>query len=436
MKKELYLASLLAGTALFGFSGMASALSIKPQTNQAILWPEGTIPYYVDVPTPWISLTFRRISSPAVEAQMREAVTQGIAEWNAVGAENNRFKFVLVNKEDIDPSQAHLVINLRGYNKASECGAGVDEIGYPGAGDRTILSLPEGCPGAIVHELGHVLGFAHEHSRKDANLVLKRCNHRAATESNCNTNTFFWANQVAPLTLTYLTEDYDPFSVMHYDLQNNLKEELVGEEYYDPETGVTYYYTTIDFTRDLSKTNNVFDLADRLGMTIPELYDNMIANRDYGAKLSEQDKAAAKAFYERDLVDTHASLVKTCYTRNAGGTDCTQEGQFKVVMRATNFGAWTASNVKLNLPLPNVNQATLSWSAPSDVECRINGANLECNMATLAGQAERAINVTARLTNPDTKVSLEATVSTNSTQHPSTLTSNQFTSAKVSVGGP
>lgn len=437
MKKEIYLAGLLAGTAFAGFSETASALAIQPQSNQPILWPEGTIPYYIEVPTPWFSLAYQRISSPEAEAQMRLAVAQGVAEWNAVGATNNRFKFVLVNKADVDPSRGHLVINLRGKSKLSECGAGTDEIGYPGDGKKTIVSLPEACPGSIVHELGHVLGFMHEHSRKDANLVLNRCNHIKASDTDCNNiYTNGWASQLGPITLSYLNE-YDPFSVMHYDLQNNLKEELVDQDFYDPETGVTYYYTTVDFTRDLAKSNNVFALSERLNLSIAELYDGMTANRGFGAKLSAQDKSAAKAIYERGLVDTHANLAKTCYSHDSGGTNCTEAGQFKVGMKATNFGAWPASNVKLSLPLPaNINKATVSWSAPDDVQCSVSSTALVCTAASMPGQSDRTINVTGKLVNADLKISLQATVSTSSTQNPYTLNASQFTSASVSVGGP
>lgn len=84
-------------------------------------------------------------------------------------------------------------------------------VGKRGNGAQAI-SIGKNCDkfGIIVHELGHVVGFWHEHTRpdRDNHVVIERVNIMKGQEYNFNMLT---ADDVNSLGLPY---DYD--SIMHY----------------------------------------------------------------------------------------------------------------------------------------------------------------------------------------------------------------------------
>ena len=84
-------------------------------------------------------------------------------------------------------------------------------MGKRGNGGQAI-SIGKNCDkfGIVVHELGHVVGFWHEHTRPDRenHVVIERANIMSGQEYNFNKLT---SEDVNSLGLAY---DYD--SIMHY----------------------------------------------------------------------------------------------------------------------------------------------------------------------------------------------------------------------------
>lgn len=436
--------SLLLGAAAMVCTSPVFSLAIDDNVKVPVLWPEGVVPYYVQViRTNWFTglfSTFNNISSPEAEQQLRNAVVAGVAQWNSVES-GAHLKFIEIDPADASAYPAALSINLRGTSKITDCGASAG-IGFPGAGKTNTLSLPEGCPSSISHELGHVLGFEHEHSRHDANLVLNKCNHKAATADSCsNLTTNGWASQTGKKAMTYVS-DYDPFSVMHYSLQNNIKPEL--KDQIDPLTG--YYYTTIDFSRDPAKSNHLVELVQRLGqtddyygLTEAGLYEGVRdRHASYALQLSPTDREFARDIYTPGWVDTQMGLSVSCFSKDAPSGDCLVPGEFKIVASASNLGAWPAEGVVVTTSLPaNVDRASLVWDGGDGVVCNINTGNTElvCQMDSLAAQEIRKISVGGILTNPALRVSLSSTITTTSEQNPYLFTSAQDRNAAVNVGG-
>lgn len=423
----------------WGFSALMLASSIShaltiDNTQRQVPWPNGQIPFLIDD---------RADGTAALEANLRNA----IAEWNAVGASGNLFQFFEITPAQVAQYPEHLDISLLNNNVWTECGAKVSSArgnaagvgkssGFPGTGIRSTMYLyAQGCgPRTPAHELGHVLGFLHEHQRPDGNVVIYPCNHAAAndgtTDEECsNTVVDLWALNIKSFSAMRVLNQYDPLSVMHYSLQNNLDPDLKGLT--NPATG--HYYTTLDFNTDAKKDNTAEDIAARYGMSnVSQLYAQMETPPQL---LSSGDRSASRALYAKNSTDVHVSLSKTCFTKSTPSDACPNVGDFKVALSVKNYGAWPATNVALTLGLdPNLIPASLQLD--SDENCNINIGTLQmnCELATVAPNGAIDIVLSGKVSDPGKASTLVANVTPPATQNSLLLDDKQYTSS-VKFGG-
>ncbi|CBL45104.1 Hypothetical protein HDN1F_15210 [gamma proteobacterium HdN1] len=421
-------------------SASVFALSMDANRNKQILWPEGSVPYLI---------TKDKDLSAEDEARMRPIVLQRIADWNNVGDNGKYLNLFPISQEQTVEYPTYLAIDLRPKSNLTDCGAVSQHVnknggaenasGYPGIDSFARIALPASCPGAITHEIGHVIGFKHEQTRKDSNIVLNFCNYRISNpdSADCRYKSAtangsaqtLWANESAPKPSFYLS-DYDPFSIMHYSLQNNLKKELIGK--IDPSTG--YYYTTIDFNSDPKKENNVQSLANRFaGGSIGDLYAQLL-NRS--TVFSAGDVSSVRKAYAKNTSDVHVSFVRTCFNKDKPEQigECDTK-RFRATATVSNFGAYPAKDVKLRITHEGKNLEPDSFVVSGE-RCTMESAQVAlCDFGTVNPNSSGSkVAVTGVVADVKVAAVVSANVSSSTPQNAQLLDEKQF-DAKVSAGG-
>ncbi|XP_070808313.1 bone morphogenetic protein 1 isoform X2 [Pituophis catenifer annectens] len=158
----------------------------RPRTRRAAtsrperVWPDGVIPYV-------ISGNFSGIQ--------RAIFRQAMRHWE---------KYTCVTFLERTDEDSYIVFTYR------PCGC-CSYVGRRGGGPQAI-SIGKNCDkfGIVVHELGHVIGFWHEHTRpdRDAHVSIFRENIQPGQEYN-----FL---KMEPEEVESLGETYDFDSIMHY----------------------------------------------------------------------------------------------------------------------------------------------------------------------------------------------------------------------------
>ncbi len=144
------------------------------------LWPNRTVRYYID---------------PSLPNERIGWLNDAIAHWRA--KTDNRIRFVKVS----NPGPG--IVTVR--PGSGGCSA---TIGYYSQ-HNTVINLGSNCATAVVHEIGHTLGLAHEHTRadRDNHVTIYPENIQDGKEHNFRKNT-------APEFLDYHRFDFN--SVMIY----------------------------------------------------------------------------------------------------------------------------------------------------------------------------------------------------------------------------
>ncbi len=151
------------------------------------LWPAGIIPYTVD---------------PALPAASLKAINIAIQHWNLVGGIS--FLPMSIARERLPGGVVDSVRFVAGDYCASWVGR---------RGGQQDLWIAPYCPaGSVMHEMGHVLGLEHEHTRpdRDQHIAIHWANIEPGKQHNFD---------AAPAG-TRLLGEYDHDSIMHYGTHN------------------------------------------------------------------------------------------------------------------------------------------------------------------------------------------------------------------------
>ncbi|XP_046870663.1 bone morphogenetic protein 1-like isoform X1 [Hypomesus transpacificus] len=144
------------------------------------VWPDGVIPYVI---------------SGNFSGSQRAIFRQAMRHWE---------KHTCVTFIDRTTEESYIVFTYR------PCGC-CSYVGRRGGGPQAI-SIGKNCDkfGIVVHELGHVIGFWHEHTRPD------RDEHVSIIRDNIQPGQEYNFLKVEPGEVDSLSEGYDFDSIMHY----------------------------------------------------------------------------------------------------------------------------------------------------------------------------------------------------------------------------
>ncbi|KAM4036824.1 bone morphogenetic protein 1 isoform 2-T2 [Anomaloglossus baeobatrachus] len=144
------------------------------------VWPHGIIPFVVN---------------GNFTGSQKAIFRQAMRHWE---------KHVCVTFVERTEEDSYIVFTYR------PCGC-CSYVGRRGAGPQAI-SIGKNCDkfGIVVHELGHVIGFWHEHTRPD------RDDHVSIVRENIQPGQEYNFLKMEPEEVNYLDETYDFDSIMHY----------------------------------------------------------------------------------------------------------------------------------------------------------------------------------------------------------------------------
>ncbi|XP_023693831.1 bone morphogenetic protein 1-like isoform X1 [Paramormyrops kingsleyae] len=173
--------SLINGTSPNGPSDHSSLRKKRAATSRMErVWPEGVIPYVI---------------SGNFSGSQRAIFRQAMRHWE---------KHTCVTFVERTTEESYIIFTYR------PCGC-CSYVGRRGGGPQAI-SIGKNCDkfGIVVHELGHVIGFWHEHTRPD------RDEHVSIVRSNIQPGQEYNFLKMEPGEVDSLGEVYDFDSIMHY----------------------------------------------------------------------------------------------------------------------------------------------------------------------------------------------------------------------------
>ncbi|XP_054747410.1 dorsal-ventral patterning protein tolloid [Anastrepha obliqua] len=150
--------------------------------NKERIWDHGVIPYTI---------------ANNFDTEHKALFIKGMRHWENFTC----IKFV-ERQPKVHPNYIHFTVK--------NCGC-CSFVGKRGTG-RQIVSIGRNCEtfGIVVHELGHAIGFWHEHTRIDRDQYIKIINENIMKGQESN------FNKLSPVEVDSLGLPYDYNSIMHY----------------------------------------------------------------------------------------------------------------------------------------------------------------------------------------------------------------------------
>jgi len=271
-------------------------------------WTNGVIPYQF---------------GPHITETERAMANQAIDHWN----EQTSVTFVAMNDQNRYDFENYLTFESS-YGCASYVGM---------RGGEQSLWISEGCDvGNVIHELGHVVGLFHEHTRSD------RDNHIAIDWNNIAPGKEF--NFDVLNAGTELLGDYDYASIMHY-----------GEDSFSANGGKTIQSLT----------------GEPIGQRIA---------------LSDKDIESVNRLYETDLAVTLYSSAQV------------NEGQITTDVQITNQGAMGSHGLELLIDA-GANAQWISVSSDSGWQCASADSKVLCSRESLTAGETSSFTLLAAANN-------------------------------------
>jgi hypothetical protein len=158
-----------------------------PIRGDQFRWPQGVVPYAIDT---------------SVTEPLRVRIEQAITHWNA-----QQVPVVWISKDVVDAALGPVPDYVVFQSATDKCSSFIGRRGGPQviALDFNVCSA-----GSIVHEMGHAVGFWHEHQRPDRDRFIEILWENIKPEAAFN---FEWKGL---FDIQAELSPYDYHSIMHY----------------------------------------------------------------------------------------------------------------------------------------------------------------------------------------------------------------------------
>lgn len=219
----------------------------------------------------------------------------------------------------------------------------------------------------VTHEIGHALGFVHEHQRADAALYVK-----VIAENTNSTQELRSEAQNSRI----LSDIYDYESIMHYH-PTAWGKTLNGEK-----------LTTLEFINT--------------DYPPPPDIEYILAN---GISISQNDRIAANQFYAPGVADIGVLMKREAGCSQARHNDnkCPSDmgpHQAKLQLQMINHGPYDSGAVEIFHDLPAAASSVQILNDESD-GCTVNGLRIRCDISNMAPVTQITANILVTLINDE-----------------------------------
>ncbi|XP_031624943.1 dorsal-ventral patterning tolloid-like protein 1 [Contarinia nasturtii] len=160
--------------------------------DKRLLWQFGIVPYVID-------------PCAGYSASERDGIVQAMQHWE-------KYTCITFIPRDPDEHDDYIVFTSRGQHQDNNCWS---YVGRQGSGGQR-LSIGDEChdQGAIIHEIGHALGFHHEHQRPDRDDYVDILTENIIDDPDSKNDLI---DKYSTNDVNSLGEPYDYESIMHYE---------------------------------------------------------------------------------------------------------------------------------------------------------------------------------------------------------------------------